>query len=65
MNIPLRRIRALINPRLNKPLVYNSYQYFVRQDTELLALGKLKDRNNSSPPRSLADIYARKWEVPN
>jgi len=26
--------------------------------------GKLKDRNNSSPPRSLADIYARKWEVP-
>jgi len=38
MNIPLRRIRALINSRLNKPLVYNSYQYFVRQDTELLAL---------------------------
>jgi len=38
LNIPLRRIHAIINPQLKKPLAYNSYQYFVRQDTELLAL---------------------------
>jgi DNA invertase Pin-like site-specific DNA recombinase len=38
LHIPLRRIRTLINPHLEKPLAYNSYQYFVRQDAELLAL---------------------------
>lgn len=38
LTIPLRRIRAILNPQLEKPLAYNAYQYFVRQDPELLAL---------------------------
>lgn len=38
LGIPLRRISAIINPQLVKPISYNSYQYFVRQDTELLRL---------------------------
>jgi DNA invertase Pin-like site-specific DNA recombinase len=38
LKIPLRRIRSLINPQLKQPLSYPSYRYFVRQDTELLAL---------------------------
>jgi DNA invertase Pin-like site-specific DNA recombinase len=38
LNIPLRRIHAIINPQLEKPISYNSYQYFVRQDEELLDL---------------------------
>ena len=38
LNISLRRIHTMINPQLEKPLAYNSYQYFVRQDSKLLAL---------------------------
>ena len=38
LNIPLRRIRTIINPQLEKGLAYSSYQYFVQQDSELLAL---------------------------
>lgn len=38
LHIPLRRIRTIINPQLEKPLSYPSYRYFVRQDSELLAL---------------------------
>jgi DNA invertase Pin-like site-specific DNA recombinase len=40
LKISLRRICSLINPQLEKPIAYNSYQYFVRQDTELLTLWK-------------------------
>lgn len=38
MQLPLRRICRIINPELGTPITYNSYQYFVRQDTELLEL---------------------------
>lgn len=38
LNIPLRRISTIINPQLENGLAYSSYQYFVQQDDELLAL---------------------------
>lgn len=38
LRIPLRRIRAIINPQLATPISYPSYRYFVRQDPELLQL---------------------------
>lgn len=38
LGIPLRRIHTIINPQLERPITYNSYQYFVRQDPELLEL---------------------------
>lgn len=38
LQLPLRRIRTIINPQLDKPIAYNSYRYFVQQDAELLAL---------------------------
>ena len=38
LGIPLRRIGKIINLQLSKPMSYNSYQYFVRQDPELLSL---------------------------
>ena len=38
LNIPLRRISRIINPQLENGLAYSSYQYFVQQDDELLAL---------------------------
>lgn len=38
LKIPLRRIQRIINPQLENPITYNSYQYFVRQDRELLDL---------------------------
>ncbi len=38
LKISLRRIRAIINPQLEKPVSYPAYRYFVRQDPELLAL---------------------------
>jgi len=38
MQLPLRRICRIINPELGTPITYNSYQYFVRQDTQLLEL---------------------------
>jgi DNA invertase Pin-like site-specific DNA recombinase len=36
LKIPLRRIHTLINPQLERPISYPAYQYFVRQDPELL-----------------------------
>jgi hypothetical protein len=38
LNIPLRRIQTIINPQMEKPITYNAYQYYVRQDTEVLEL---------------------------
>ena len=38
LQLPLRRICRIINRELGTPITYNSYQYFVRQDTELIAL---------------------------
>lgn len=38
LKIPLRRIATIIAPQLPKPLSYNAFQYFVRQDPELLKL---------------------------
>ncbi len=38
LNIPLRRIRSILNPQLAKPISYPAYRYFVRQDPELLDL---------------------------
>ena len=38
LGIPLRRIHAIINPQLEKPITYNAYRYFVHQDPELLTL---------------------------
>jgi DNA invertase Pin-like site-specific DNA recombinase len=38
LKIPLRRICSIINPQLAKAISYPAYQYFVRQDPELLKL---------------------------
>jgi len=38
LGLSLSRIRAIINPQLDRPISYPSYRYFVRQDTELLEL---------------------------
>lgn len=38
LRLPLRRIRTLINRELSRPIAYNSYRYFVLQDSELLEL---------------------------
>lgn len=38
LNVPLRRIRSMVNPQLERPISYPAYRYFVRQDSELLAL---------------------------
>lgn len=35
--IDLASVRKLVNPELEQPLSYNSYKYFVKQDSELLA----------------------------
>lgn len=40
LQLPLRRIRNIVNPQLEKPLSYSAYRYFVRQDPELLDLWK-------------------------
>jgi DNA invertase Pin-like site-specific DNA recombinase len=40
LNVPLRRIRAMVNPQLQRPISYPAYRYFVRQDSELLELWK-------------------------
>ena len=42
LGIPLRRISSIINRQLSKPMSYNSYQYFVRQDPQLLSLWQHK-----------------------
>lgn len=38
LRLPLRRIRTIINLQLDKPIAYNSYRYFVHQDSDLLGL---------------------------
>ena len=38
LKIPLRRIRSILNPQLERPITYPAYRYFVRQDPELLDL---------------------------
>jgi DNA invertase Pin-like site-specific DNA recombinase len=38
LKIPLRRICSIINPQLERAISYPAYQYFVRQDPELLTL---------------------------
>lgn len=38
LGIPLRRIRLILNPQLNRPISYPAYRYFVCQDPELLGL---------------------------
>lgn len=43
LQIPLRRIQTIINPQLEKPISYNSYQYLVRQDEEMLALWQARN----------------------
>jgi DNA invertase Pin-like site-specific DNA recombinase len=35
--IDLASVRKLINPELEQPISYNSYKYFVKYDSELLA----------------------------
>jgi DNA invertase Pin-like site-specific DNA recombinase len=40
LKIPLRRIRSILNPQLDRPISYPAYRYFVRQDSELLELWK-------------------------
>lgn len=40
IRVPLRRIQAIINPQLAKPLSYSAYRYFVIQDAELYSLWK-------------------------
>jgi len=47
LNLPLRRIRGIINPQLEKPISYPSYRYFVRQDSELLALWRSEDQTST------------------
>lgn len=42
LGIPLRRIGQIINLQLSKPMSYHSYQYFVRQDPQLLSLWQRK-----------------------
>jgi hypothetical protein len=40
--------RTFIQRQLDTPLAYNSYRYFVRQDTELLELWQDKANNSDS-----------------
>ena len=40
--IPLRRIRSILNPQLERPISYPAYRYFVRQDPELLDLWQIQ-----------------------
>ena len=42
LNIPLRKIATIVNAQIEKPVSYNSYQYFVKQDPELLDLWRRK-----------------------
>lgn len=48
LKIPLRRIRLLLNPQLEKPISYPAYRYFVRQDHELLALWRNEPQGSDS-----------------
>lgn len=38
--LPLSAIQKLINPLLSKPISYNSFKYFVANDSELLSIKK-------------------------
>ena len=38
LKIPLRRIRTILNPQLERPISYPAYRYFIRQDPELLRI---------------------------
>lgn len=38
IQLPLRRIRVLVNNQMEKPLSYSAYRYFVLQDEELTKL---------------------------
>lgn len=49
LKMPLLRISSILNEQLEKPLSYNSYQYFVRQDPQLLALWKSQRKSDSNP----------------
>jgi DNA invertase Pin-like site-specific DNA recombinase len=40
LRLPLRRIRLIINPQLERPITYPAYRYFLRQDPELFELWK-------------------------
>jgi DNA invertase Pin-like site-specific DNA recombinase len=40
--IPLRRIRSILNPQLERSISYPAYRYFVRQDPELLDLWQIQ-----------------------
>jgi len=40
LRLPLRRIRLIINPQLERPISYPAYRYFLRQDPELFELWK-------------------------
>ena len=53
LGISLSRIRTILNPQLEKPMSYPSYRYFVRQDAELLEIG----RHRKEKGKPLADIY--------
>ena len=44
LKIPLRRIRSILNPQLERPISYPAYRYFVRQDPELLDLWQAQRR---------------------
>lgn len=46
LQLSLRRISSIINRQLESPVTYNSYRYFVRQDSELLTLWR--DQDSSS-----------------
>lgn len=46
LQLSLRRISSIINRQLESPVTYNSYRYFVRQDSELLTLWR--DLDSSS-----------------
>ena len=49
LKMPLLRISSILNDQMEKPLSYNSYQYFVRQDPELLALWQAQQTSDPNP----------------
>ncbi len=42
LGLSLRRVRAIINPKLENPISYPAYRYFVCQDPELLLIWEKK-----------------------
>jgi DNA invertase Pin-like site-specific DNA recombinase len=47
LNLPLRRVREIINLQLEKPISYPAYRYFVRQDSELLVLWRREEQTST------------------